>query len=113
MKGYKLFKKIDETCEKIRNNALIDVQRISNILSKQYGVRKVILFGSITKPDRFSFHSDIDIAVEGLDEKDFLDAYGDVLVNSNFKVDLIMIEKTGVKFKQRLKKEGKVIYERC
>jgi predicted nucleotidyltransferase len=113
MKGYKFFKKIDEICEQIRNEALIEVHKISRILSHEYGVKKVVLFGSLTTPHRFSFHSDIDLAVEGLKEENFLEAYGEVLINSKFKVDLVMIEQAGEKFKQRLEKEGKVIYERC
>ncbi|MDI6793958.1 MAG: nucleotidyltransferase domain-containing protein [bacterium] len=104
--------KICNLCEKKRQKALEQTRELTRLLSQQYDVKKVILFGSVTQKEKFSFHSDIDLAVEGLKDEYYWKAYGELLVNSSFKIDLVPIEKTDRKFKERLTKEGVIIYER-
>lgn len=104
--------KICESCEKERQKALNQIRGFTNLLVQRYKVRRVIMFGSVARKERFSFHSDIDLAVEGLPDKDYLEAYGELLVNSSFKVDLVPVEKTDRRFKERLRQEGVVTYER-
>ncbi|MEW6608596.1 MAG: nucleotidyltransferase domain-containing protein [bacterium] len=112
MKRYDFFKVVNKVCEESRKRALKEADRIASFLTNEYNVKEVILFGSTLKKGCFSSHSDIDIAVSGLKDKDLLEAYGEILVNSSFKVDLILTEKISEKFKQMLKEKGLSIYER-
>ncbi|MFP4681499.1 MAG: nucleotidyltransferase family protein [Chitinispirillaceae bacterium] len=95
----------------LRKKALSEVEHISGILSEKYGVRKIILFGSLLDEDRFGERSDIDIAVEGLDESAYFKALGKILMASSFSVDLVPIEDASELLLKRLEK-GKVVYER-
>lgn len=57
------------------------------------GAIEVYLFGSITNPERFSEHSDIDIAVKGISEDRRLDIEGkleDLL--EGFEYDILFLE---------------------
>ncbi len=59
----------------------------------EQGVKKVFLFGSITKPETFMRQSDIDIAVEGLSEEKRLTVEAkliDILFPYDF--DLVVID---------------------
>ena len=42
----------------------------ARLLKEQFGVKRVVLFGSLLDPKRMSWRSDIDIAVWGLPETD-------------------------------------------
>ena len=59
-------------------------------ISKQYHVKKVLLFGSSTDPEKES--RDIDIAVEGVSAKDFFKYYGDLIFSLSKPVDVIDLE---------------------
>ena len=79
-------------------------------LAAQYGLRKVILFGSRARGD-FKERSDIDLAVSGGDISGFalaVDEETDTLlqydvVNLNCPVDEALLE--------NIEKDGKVLYE--
>lgn len=76
-------------------------------LSKKYHIKRVLLFGSSIDGSRES--RDIDIAVEGIDPKDFFKYYGDLLLNLSKPVDVIDLSETS-KFVTLVKKEGIPIY---
>src|SRR3989304_4311449 len=62
------------------------------------GAREVYLFGSITDPQKFTEHSDIDIAVKGIPVERQLDLEGrleDIL--SGFEYDIIFLDVDGVR----------------
>jgi len=56
-------------------------------ISKKYGVKRVLIFGSSLDKKRKS--NDIDIAVEGIAPKDFFKYYGDLLLQLSKPVDVI------------------------
>ncbi len=79
---------------------------------KKYGARKIILFGSLAKKDRFIYkRSDIDLAVEGIPDDKFLSALGDLMLSLPFLVDLKPLEDVDAFFRKRILESGKVIYE--
>ena len=76
-------------------------------LSEKYHAKKVLLFGSSlysTKEGR-----DIDIAIEGIDPREFFDYYGALMLRLSKPVDVIDLSETS-KFVTLVKKEGVPIY---
>ena len=77
-------------------------------ISKKYGVKRVLLFGSSLDKKRKS--NDIDIAVEGISHKDFFKYYGDLLLQLSKPVDIIDLDGSS-KFINLIKKEGELLLE--
>ena len=75
-----------------REQYIKEAHKIADFLKENYGVEKVVLFGSVLNPDRFNSHSDIDLLVYGL-RADYLSVYGEILGITNFEFDLIPEEK--------------------
>ena len=68
-------------------------QNHARILKDKFGVQRVVLFGSLLDYEKMSWHSDIDLAVWGLPEKDYFKAVGTLLeIAENFSVDLVEVE---------------------
>jgi predicted nucleotidyltransferase len=77
---------------------------------KKYGVRRVILFGSLCREGRFHRGSDIDLAVEGLPPQKFFRAGADLMMALDWPVDLKPLEEVDDFFRQMILKQGEVIY---
>lgn len=93
--------------ESIRANAISKGKKVAELLKKKYGVRRVILFGSICKKAYIHRRSDIDLMVEGLKSDDILRAGFDAWVISKpFDVDIIPMEKAEKKIVEIAKKKG-------
>lgn len=68
-------------------------KKCANFLKEKYGVTKVVLFGSLLDYEQMTPHSDIDLAVWGLPEKDYFKAVGFLLeIADNFSIDLVEIQ---------------------
>ncbi len=76
-------------------------------LSKKYHIKQVLLFGSSLDPAKES--RDIDIAIEGIQHKDFFNYYGNLLLKLSKPVDVIDLSEIS-KFTTLVKKEGIPIY---
>ncbi|TSA11175.1 MAG: nucleotidyltransferase domain-containing protein [Deltaproteobacteria bacterium] len=97
--------------EAARAKAVQVAQSLTEMLVRNYPVRKVILYGSVIEPGRFKKTSDIDIAVEGLPKKHHFEALALLMEASPFEVDLKPIEEVSELLRQRMVK-GKVLYEK-
>lgn len=53
-------------------------RRAATLLKEQHGVQRVMVFGSLTHPDRFTLWSDVDLAAWGLTPANWLRAIGAV-----------------------------------
>ena len=73
----------------------------------KYHAKRVILFGSSLVPDRES--RDIDIGVEGIDDKDFFAFYGELLCALSKPVDVIDLS-TKSRFTDLIRQEGVPLY---
>ncbi|NPV80673.1 MAG: nucleotidyltransferase domain-containing protein [Firmicutes bacterium] len=71
------------------------------------GASKVVLFGSLTRSDRFTPRSDIDLAVEGIDWSTYWRILSKLHRMSVFNVDLVVLEDADPEFRQRILQEGK------
>lgn len=92
------FKTIEERkikeVDALRHAAFAKAQEASSMLRARYGVKHVILFGSVCGKGYMHGASDIDLLVEGLKEEFFLRAGFDAeMITKPFGVDLIPIEK--------------------
>lgn len=65
-------------------------RQAADLLRQKYGVERVVVFGSLTHPDRFSLHSDLDMAAWGLTAKNWLKAMGAVrYLSEEIEVNLV------------------------
>jgi predicted nucleotidyltransferase len=81
-------------------------QMIKEIAAK-YRVKRVLLFGSSLSVDKES--RDIDIGVEGIEEKDFFTFYGELLFALSKPVDVIDLS-TKSRFVELIQGEGIPLY---
>lgn len=92
--------------------AQIVLRRLKSILVGKYDVDRIVLIGSFSDPDRFGFHSDIDLCVEGLPDSVYFKAVGELLLESgDFNIDIITFEDATSAMKEKIL-SGKVIYEK-
>jgi len=78
-------------------------------ISKEFGARKVLLFGSCLE-DAESAH-DIDIAVRGINPRDFFRYYGRVSIAIDDEVDIVDLDDIREHLYKRILSKGRVIYE--
>lgn len=90
-----------------RERLLALVREVALQLKRQYGAKRVILFGSLADTDWFLPDSDVDLAVEGLAAGDFWQAWGlveQVIVDR--PVDLIEIETASESLRHAIRRYG-------
>lgn len=68
-------------------------RQCTQIFKEQFGVQRVVLFGSMLTPEYMTWHSDIDLAVWGLLEKDYFRAWAAIERGHEFAVDLVEAQK--------------------
>lgn len=62
-----------------RQRAFELVRQAADLLRYQFGATRVVVFGSLLDPDRFTAHSDVDIAAWGIPTDETFRAIGEVL----------------------------------
>lgn len=77
---------------------------------KKHSVKRIILFGSLSREGRFHRGSDIDLAVEGIPAKKFFRAAADLMMGLDWPVDLKPLEDVDAFFREKILAEGEVIY---
>jgi len=76
-------------------------------LKARFGVRRVVLFGSLAHAAWFVPDSDVDLAVEGLVDGDYWEAWRLVEeVIGDRPVDLIEIERAGESLRRAIERYG-------
>jgi len=84
---------------------------LADILVEQFDVSAVYLFGSAAWGEGFGPHSDIDLAVSGLEPASFFKAWA-VLPDSPRSVELVDLDDVPVFLKQRIMTRGICLYDR-
>ncbi len=79
-------------------------------ISKEFGAKKVFLFGSCVE-DIKSVH-DIDIAVSGIKPGEFFKYYGKVSMEVEDEVDIVDLDEVREHLYKRILSKGKILYER-
>lgn len=81
-----------------------DIEKATQIL-KENGAKEVFIFGSIAN-GKFNENSDIDIAVKGLNEKDFYKVASILMFELENEFDLIDLDDKENRFSQMLLRVG-------
>jgi len=102
---------LDEVIEKEKtdqeNQRLNTIRTITRVLDDLSGIidfQEAYLFGSITKPFRFSEKSDIDIGFIGLSDRDFFKAMSIINEKTGLNVDIVQLE--GYRLQEKILREG-------
>ncbi|MGL4502622.1 MAG: nucleotidyltransferase family protein, partial [Planktothrix sp.] len=69
-----------------------------------YGIKKAYIFGSVTRPYKFHDQSDIDIAVEQINAKDFCSVIGFISEALAREVDVVPLNQCH--FANRIREQG-------
>ena len=78
---------------RVRDRLLVRVRQAAGMLKAQFGVRRVVLFGSLVYASGFARESDVDMAIEGLGSDDYWRAWRAVEdIITDREVDLVEIE---------------------
>jgi predicted nucleotidyltransferase len=106
------WKRRREKAEQRRRAAYRAVEEASAIVFFCYpSLHRAYLFGSVTYPEAFHTHSDIDIAVEGLEPQHYFDVWRDLeRALPHWVIDLRDISSRS-SFADLVRKTGVIIYE--
>ena len=105
-----LFENNEKEIDKRFKLAWEKVYLISDLLKTEYKAKTVIVFGSLTEKQRFHKKSDIDIAVTGIANDKFYEAYGKIIGKiSSIEIDLVDVNDCRDSLLNVINKEGIVI----
>jgi predicted nucleotidyltransferase len=82
--------------------------RARDVLVHDYGARSVRVFGSMAG-DGVTENSDVDLAVEGLDESHYFSALADLMALFGVPVDLVRVESAPGSLRERISAEGRLV----
>jgi predicted nucleotidyltransferase len=93
--------------QQAREQLLARVHAAAAMLKTRFAARRVVLFGSLAHAAWFMPDSDVDLAVEGLANKDYWQAWKMVEeIISDRPVDLIEIEAVGESLRRAIERYG-------
>ena len=82
-------------------------RKAAELLRRRFHAERVAVFGSLLSPERFDERSDVDLAVWGLPEEDFLRAVAAVIsLDREITVDLVAVEQARPSLRERIENEG-------
>jgi predicted nucleotidyltransferase len=85
-------------------------QQAASDLKKRYSVRQMAVFGSLVDQKLFHMRSDIDLAVWGLDERDYYRAIGELqALDPAFAIDLIRVEDAPASLRATIEMTGRIL----
>ncbi|MBC8235502.1 nucleotidyltransferase domain-containing protein [bacterium] len=106
----KVISEQDEHNSRLREYAQQTANLCTQRLVKDFGAKKVYLFGSLID-NTFTDGSDIDLAIEGAKTIDYLKAIAALEGINGFSVDLLNFESCSTPIKKRILKYGKVLFD--
>lgn len=90
--------------EELRLHLIAKLYDALDRLSKEVLFKEAYLFGSITRPCKFSRNSDIDIGFEGLADDDFFKAMSFISREIGRDVDVVQMERH--RLAEKIRREG-------
>jgi predicted nucleotidyltransferase len=85
-------------------------QRAATLLKEVFGAKQVLAFGSLVHGYWFSKTSDVDLAVWGLKDEDYLVAVARLQdLSSEFKIDLVAMERCKPELRDAIMKVGNLL----
>jgi len=98
------YQRKDAEREKLRKETLQEVCNILGKLSEEIQFEAAYIFGSVLEKNRFSEHSDVDIAFLGLDRDALF--YVTSYISSKIRRDVNIIHLEDISFKDKILMEG-------
>jgi len=102
---------LDEVIEKQKRERekqrLLTIEKVFSVidhLSGEMALDEIYLFGSVTKPFRFSEESDIDLACTGLKDRHFFKLMSAISRATGHDVDIVQLENH--RLADKIKREG-------
>jgi predicted nucleotidyltransferase len=98
-----------------RQKALLDLARsdfdaIVKFIDQNYHPKAIYQWGSLIEAEHFSEISDIDIAVEGIEDPEiFFHLLGEVQKLTSFPLDIVQLEKIPEEYRREILKRGRKI----
>ena len=93
--------------QKRREQAWHLARQAATLLKAQYNTSKVVLFGSLTHPDRFTKWSDVDLAAWGLTSKNWLHAMAAVRdLSAEIQLNLVDVSSCTSELLAAIEREG-------
>jgi predicted nucleotidyltransferase len=90
-----------------------DFRLIVDHIARTYRPKRIWQWGSLIDGHHFSERSDIDIAIEGIeDPKIFFAILGDAMDMSSLPVDVVQIENIHPAYSDSIRSRGRIVYER-
>lgn len=89
-----------------------EAHRISQLLPSEFDISSIHLFGSLAWGGTFTPETDIDLAVSGLKPEILYKAIGYLESKTGFPFDLIDLDEASPTLRERILKEGELLYER-
>ncbi len=87
----------------------LELNKVLRVLAK-HNARRIILYGSFARGG-YAAHSDFDLCVAGISDRDYFLAYAECLLATNHPLSLVDVQDARGYFLERILKEGKVVYE--
>lgn len=80
--------KLNVDLSKRRRQAILTARKAAELLHREFGAEKVLVFGSLARHGGFTLWSDIDIAVRGIPPARFFEAVGTITgMSAEFKIE--------------------------
>lgn len=99
--------------DRLYKRASRDFEAIKQMIIERYRPQRIYQWGSLLNRKKFREYSDIDIAVEGVNEPNlFFKMFGDAERLTDFPLDLLDINKIAPEFSAIIKHKGIIVYER-
>lgn len=97
----------------LHHRAQADAAAIVEMLIKRYQPTRIYQWGSVLGAERFREWSDIDIAMEGLEDPlDGLRAADEASELASFPVDVVELDRIDPRIAETIRREGRLVYER-
>ena len=97
----------------LHRQATADAERIVAFIRDTYRPTRILQWGSVLDPELFCEYSDIDIAVEGINDAErFFSLLSDAEKMTEFPVDIVQLERIEPEFRELLMQKGRIVYER-
>jgi predicted nucleotidyltransferase len=93
-----------------RERAWETAHRAAKLLKDDFGAQRVVVFGSLLRPEYFNKWSDVDIAAWGIDTKDTFRAMGAVMdLGEAIEINLVDINTCRATLRVVIEREGQEI----
>jgi len=93
----------------LASQARAEAMRVAEVLVRDFGARRVYLFGSLLQEGRFHERSDVDLAVEGIAPERFFKTWAAVGADVHVPIELVDIDEVGEAMRELILEHGELL----